>query len=150
MCIRDSINAEYMGLYMKEERRKDKKDNKVKKDFDKELTRDFTINLKKRLYKIQFKKRGKRAVRELRKFASKQMRVQDIRVDTDLNQFLWKRGIRNIPDKVRVRISKKKNEDEEAKEGFFCTVQHVDVEDFSGLRTENAKAQYQPHDSHLS
>ena len=128
---------------MKEEGKKDrkeKKEKKVKQDTNKEVTRDFTLNLHKRLHKIQFKKRGKRAVNEILRFAKKQMWVKDVRLDTELNHFLWKNGIRHMPNKVRVRISKKKNQDEDAREPFFCLVQHVDVEDFSGLRTENAKA----------
>ena len=37
------------------------------------VTRDYTINLHKRLHKIQFKKRAPRAVREIRKFATAEM-----------------------------------------------------------------------------
>eukprot|EP00826_Nyctotherus_ovalis_P017473 TRINITY_DN15152_c0_g1_i1.p1 TRINITY_DN15152_c0_g1~~TRINITY_DN15152_c0_g1_i1.p1 ORF type:complete len:124 (-),score=59.71 TRINITY_DN15152_c0_g1_i1:132-503(-) len=123
---------------MKEEKKG--ADRRPKKDLNKEMTRDFTLNLKKRLYKIQFKKRGKRAVNEIRRFAQKQMWTRDVRIDTELNHYIWKNGIRNVPDKVRIRVSKKKNQDEDATEAFFCLVQHVDVEDFAGLRTENAKA----------
>ena len=60
-------------------------------------------------------------------------------MDTQLNQFLWSRGTRNVPNKVRVRITRSKNEDEEAKEKFFSTVQLLSVESFSGLQTENKK-----------
>ena len=127
---------------MKEEKRKEKvaDKKKPKKDNNKEMTRDFTLNLHKRLFKMQFKKRGKRAMNEILRFARKQMTVKDVRVDSELNHYIWKNGIRDIPNKVRVRIAKKKNQDEDAKEPFFCLVQHVDVENFSGLRTENAKA----------
>ena len=37
------------------------------------VTRDYTINLHKRLHKIQFKKRAPRAIREIRKFAQAEM-----------------------------------------------------------------------------
>ena len=37
------------------------------------VTRDYTINLHKRLHGIQFKKRAPRAVREIRKFAVAEM-----------------------------------------------------------------------------
>ena len=33
------------------------------------VTRDYTINLHKRIHKIQFKKRAPRAIREIKKFA---------------------------------------------------------------------------------
>jgi large subunit ribosomal protein L31e len=39
---------------------------------------------------------------------------------------------------VRVRISRKKNEDEDAKEKFYCLVQHLEVDSFEGLKTEKA------------
>lgn len=122
---------------MKEEGKKQKKQTK---DNNKEMTRDFTLNLHKRLHKIQFKKRGKRAITEIRKFAQSQMWTKDVRLDSELNHYIWQDGIRDIPDKVRIRIAKKKNQDEDAKEPFYCLVQQVDVESFDGLRTENAKA----------
>ena len=37
------------------------------------VTRDYTINLHKRLHKIQFKKRAPRAIREIKRFAQSQM-----------------------------------------------------------------------------
>jgi len=125
---------------MKEQKPKEKVDKKAKKDHNKEVTRDFTLNLHKRLHKIQFKKRGKRCINEIRKFAQSQMWTKDVRLDAELNHYIWQDGIRDIPNKVRIRIAKKKNQDEDAKEPFYCLVQHVDVEDFAGLRTENAKA----------
>ena len=63
---------------------------------------------------------------------------QDVRVDTSLNRFLWSSGIRNVPRRVRVRISRKKNEDEDAKEKYYSLVQHLQVDSFEGLKTERA------------
>lgn len=37
------------------------------------VTRDYTINLHKRIHKIQFKKRAPRAIREIKKFAQAEM-----------------------------------------------------------------------------
>ena len=37
------------------------------------VSRDYTINLHKRLYKITFKKRAPRAIREIKQFANKMM-----------------------------------------------------------------------------
>eukprot|EP00429_Kryptoperidinium_foliaceum_P070421 CAMPEP_0176058490 /NCGR_PEP_ID=MMETSP0120_2-20121206/29142_1 /TAXON_ID=160619 /ORGANISM="Kryptoperidinium foliaceum, Strain CCMP 1326" /LENGTH=134 /DNA_ID=CAMNT_0017392017 /DNA_START=61 /DNA_END=463 /DNA_ORIENTATION=- len=103
------------------------------------VTRDYTIHLHKYLHKTQFKKRAPRAVRAIRRFAAKTMMTQDIRIDTKLNKFVWSNGIRNIPRRVRVRMSRKRNEDEEAKEKMFTLVQHVPVESFKGLQTENVR-----------
>ena len=60
-----------------------------------------------------------------------------MRVDTQLNRHLWSNGVRNVPRLVRVRISRTKNEDEDAKEKFYITVQLLEVESFAGLQTEN-------------
>lgn len=40
----------------------------------------------------------------------------DVRVDAKLNKFLFSKGVRNVPTRVRVRLSRKRNEDEEATE----------------------------------
>ena len=43
-------------------------------------TRDYTINLHKRIHKIQFKKRAPRAIREIKKFAQAEMFTKVCRV----------------------------------------------------------------------
>merc|ERR1719272_1864182 len=50
------------------------------------------------------------------------MSTKDVRVDTKLNKFVWSGGIRNVPRRVRVRMSRKRNEDEDAKEKMFTLV----------------------------
>mmetsp|Transcript_13796 Transcript_13796/g.13476 ORF Transcript_13796/g.13476 Transcript_13796/m.13476 type:complete len:120 (-) Transcript_13796:44-403(-) len=102
------------------------------------VSRDYTINLHKRLHNIQFKKRAPRAIREIKRFAQKEMFTKDVRVDTSLNRFVWSTGIRNVPRKVRIRVSRQKNEDQEAKEKFYCLIQHLQVDSFNDLKTENS------------
>merc|ERR1719506_1809909 len=67
------------------------------------------------------------------------MGTKDVRVDTKLNKFIWSCGVRNVHKRVRVRMSRKRNEDEDATEKMFTLVQHVPVEDFKNLQTENVK-----------
>ena len=69
------------------------------------------------------------------------MKTEDVRIDPKLNQFIWNQGIRNLPRRVRVRISRKRNE-EESKNGseWYSLVQHVHVENFSGKLTEKVKS----------
>merc|ERR1711959_610189 len=98
--------------------------------------RDYTIHLHGYLQKIQFKKRAPRAIREIRKFTAKVMSTWDVRVDTKLNKYIWSHGVRNVPRRVRVRMSRKRNEDEDAKEKMFTLVQYVPCESFKGLQTE--------------
>ena len=58
------------------------------------VTREYTINLHKRLHGIGFKYRAPRAVKEIKKFAVKQMGTDDVRIDTRLNKHIWSQGVR--------------------------------------------------------
>ena len=58
------------------------------------VTREYTVNLHKRLHGIGFKYRAPRAVKELKKFAEKQMGTHDVRIDTRLNKHIWSQGVR--------------------------------------------------------
>jgi large subunit ribosomal protein L31e len=42
------------------------------------------------------------------------MGTEDVRIDTSLNKFIWSNGVRNLPKRVRVRIARRKNEDDKA------------------------------------
>jgi large subunit ribosomal protein L31e len=100
--------------------------------------RDYTLNIHKMMHGIQFKKRAPRCIRDIRRFATKEMHTEEVRVDPGLNRAIWVNGIRNIPRKLRVRISRKRNEDEDSKNKFYSLVQHVPVESFANLKTEKA------------
>merc|ERR1711924_246019 len=103
------------------------------------VTRDYTIHMHKLMHKVTFKKRAPKAMRAVRKFAYNAMRTKDVRIDTSLNKFIWHKGIRNVPARVRVRLARKRNEDDDAKEAFYTQVMHVPVETFKGLETENVQ-----------
>ena len=81
------------------------------------VSREYTVNLNKRLHGLTFKTKAPRAVREIKKFAEKMMKTKDVRIDTKLNKEVWKNGIRNVATRIRVRMSRKRNEDEDAKDG---------------------------------
>jgi large subunit ribosomal protein L31e len=67
------------------------------------------------------------------------MGTSDVRVDVALNKFLWSQGVRSVPKRVRVRLDKRHNEDEEAKEKMYTLVSYVPVADFHGLQTKNVE-----------
>jgi large subunit ribosomal protein L31e len=104
------------------------------------VTRDYTIHLAKYTHKITFKKKAPRAIKEIKKFAAKSMGTKDVRIDSKLNKFIWSRGVRNTPNRVRVRLSRKRNEDEDADEQLYTLAQLVEVSTFKGLQTENVDA----------
>merc|ERR1719376_1924499 len=78
------------------------------------VTREYTVHLHKLLHGVSFKKRAPRAVKEIKKFATKMMGTKDVRVDTRLNKAIWSQGIRNVPYRFRIRLSRKRNEDEDS------------------------------------
>ena len=102
-------------------------------------SRDYTINLHKRCHKIQFKKKAPRALSEIRSFAQKNMLTEDVRVDTEVNQYIWHQGIRNIPRRVRVRLVRRKNDEDETGNKFYTEVKLLRVDDFKGLLTEKSR-----------
>lgn len=79
------------------------------------VTREYTVNLHKRLHSLNFKKRAPRAIKEIKAFASKMMGTKDVRIDVNLNKAVWKQGVRNVPSRVRIVISRRRNDDEDAK-----------------------------------
>jgi len=81
-----------------------------------------------------------RAIKEVKKFAEKQMGTSDVRIDTRLNKHLWSHGVRNVPFRVRVRLARLRNEDEDAANKLYTLVTHVNVASFKGLQTENVEA----------
>jgi len=81
-----------------------------------------TINLHKRLFGVTFKKRAPRAVREVKKFAQKAMGTNDVRLDVKLNKAVWSQGIKNVPNKLRIVVQRKRNEEDDDKEEFISFV----------------------------
>ncbi|KAL9681274.1 hypothetical protein QQ045_013056 [Rhodiola kirilowii] len=63
-----------------------------------------------------FEKKAPNAIKEIQKFAQKAMGTKDVRVDVKVNKAIWSKGIRSVPRRIRVRIARKRNDDEDAKE----------------------------------
>merc|ERR1711955_69663 len=104
------------------------------------ITKECTIHIHKRIHGIGFKKRAPRAIKEIRKFAEKMMGTADVRVDTGLNKHIWSKGIRNVPFRVRVRLARRRNEDEDSAHKLYTLVTHVRLDTFKGLQTKNVES----------
>lgn len=63
------------------------------------------------------------------------MGTSDVRIDTKLNKEIWKTGVRNVPHRVRVRLSRKRNDDDDAKEPLYTLASWVPVSSTKGLQT---------------
>lgn len=103
------------------------------------VSREYTVNVHKRIHGVTFKKRAPRALQAIRDFARQTMGTDDVRIDTLLNKYLWSKGIRNVPNRVRVRLHRKRNEDDDASEKLYVHVTHVNVPTFKGLSTVAVK-----------
>jgi hypothetical protein len=62
--------------------------------------------------------------------------TKDVRLDPQLNKKVWESGIKGVPFRLRVRISRKRNDEEGAKEKLYSYVQAVNVKDPKGLHTQ--------------
>ena len=65
----------------------------------------YTVNFRKAWITPEYK-RTNRVVGILREFAKRHMKTDDIKIDQYLNRYLWQRGKRNPPRKIRVRMTK--------------------------------------------
>jgi large subunit ribosomal protein L31e len=78
------------------------------------LEREYIVPLRTGWIKVPYYRRTKRALKELKEFIAKHMKVtnRDIRkvkVDKWLNMELWKRGIRKPHSKIKVKAKKLEN-----------------------------------------
>ncbi|XP_027624184.1 60S ribosomal protein L31 isoform X1 [Tupaia chinensis] len=101
------------------------------------VTREHTINIHKRIHGVGFKKRAPRALKEIQKFAMKEMGTPDVRIDTRLNKAVWAKGIRNVPYRIHVWLSRKRNEEEDSPNKLYTLVTYVPVTTFKNLQTVN-------------
>ena len=64
------------------------------------------LNLSNHSYSA-FKRKAPRAMDVIRKFAQKAMGTEKVVIDTTVNHYVWNKGIRNIPRRIRVRLARK-------------------------------------------
>jgi large subunit ribosomal protein L31e len=83
---------------------KEKKENK-------NIEREYVIPLRKQVKKVPRYKKANKAIRTIKEFLVKHMKVYDrdlkkIKLDKYLNEFVWFRGIRKPPMKIKVKAMK--------------------------------------------
>ena len=82
-----------------------------KKEAKSELEREYIIPLRRKLVKKQRYKRANKAVRIIKEFLAKHMKVEDrdirkVKLDMFLNNEIWFRGIKKPPAKIKVKATK--------------------------------------------
>lgn len=97
--------------------------NKETKGLTAKTSDPLVIHLHKMLHKCTFKRKAPTAVKKIKDFVRKIMFTKDVRIDTQLNQAIWRNGIRNVDRRIKVVLERKQIEDdEEAQEKFYTLV----------------------------
>lgn len=94
------------------------------------LARIYTINFSK-AWLTPKHKRTDRVINMIKEFAIKHMKSSQIKIDQELNRYIWERGKTNPPRKVRVRIVK--DEDDQVLVSLY---EDIVIESDSQTKTE--------------
>jgi ribosomal protein L31E len=86
-------------------------ESKTKKETKKELEREYIVPLKKGSLNVPRYKRAKKAVKTLKEFIAQHMQIRDrdlrkVKLDINLNNELWFRGIKKPYNKIKVKAKK--------------------------------------------
>lgn len=113
------------------------------KDFHPVVTREFTVNVHRRIHGCTYKKRAPKAVQAVRKFVQQQMGTPEAVIDQALNEFLWSKGIRKAPFRVRIRCERKYSESEDGEKKLVSVVTHVPLtrQELRGMRNVTVSAE---------
>ncbi|XP_048203342.1 60S ribosomal protein L31-like [Perognathus longimembris pacificus] len=103
------------------------------------VTQEYTINIHKHIHEVGFKKWAPRALKEIWKFAMKEIGTRDMRIDTRLNKAVWAKGIRNVPYRILVRLSRKRNENEDSPNKLYILVTYVLLTTLKNLQVVNVE-----------
>ena len=104
-----------------------------------DLERTYTIPLRRDFIKKPMHERTKRAVSEIRRFISKHMKAEDVKLGKHLNEHLWSHGIKNPPGKVKVKAVRDGNSVTVELEGFDYKVEEIQKQKAEGPKTLKEK-----------
>ena len=95
----------------------------AKKNETEKIEREYVIPLRKQVKKVPRYKKANKAIRTIKEFLVRHMKIYDkdlnkIKLDKFLNEFVWFKGIKNPPYKIKVKAMK---------EGDIVRVELVDM-----------------------
>jgi len=108
---------------------------------------EFTVHLHKLGFtmhsnKRKWPERTKEVMKGLRVWAKKAFGLEDVRIDADVNEFIWHKGKKHIPLRIRVRLEKIRQVGRMDRhlnrldDALFTKVSYVHVDTFKGKETE--------------
>jgi large subunit ribosomal protein L31e len=71
--------------------------------------RIYTIPLRDVINKSVRTKRAPRAIKKIKQFLKRHMKAEIVKIDNELNEKIWERGIQKPPARVRVKAVKEGN-----------------------------------------
>ncbi len=92
------------------------------------VERNYVIPLRAGFIKVPKYYRSKRAINQIKDFVIKHMKVSEVKIGKNLNEFVWQHGIKNPPGKVKVKVIKDASVASVELEGFEYAVEKVQVE----------------------
>jgi large subunit ribosomal protein L31e len=63
------------------------------------------------------------------------MGTTDVRLDPKLNEQVWSKGVKTVQHRIRVLLSRRRNDDDEGGEKLYTFVSHVPVSSYKGIQT---------------
>lgn len=73
------------------------------------VDRVYTIPLRKEFMKMPNWKRTPKAVKAIKEFVQKHMKVEEVKIGHDVNVLVWGKGIKNPPSRIKVNVKKEDN-----------------------------------------
>ncbi|XP_054434211.1 60S ribosomal protein L31-like [Pteronotus mesoamericanus] len=101
------------------------------------VTREHTIDIYRGIHGLGFKKHVTQALKEIQKFAMKEMETPDVLIDIRFNKAVCTKRIRNVPYCIQVQLSRKYNEDEGSPNKLYALATYVPVTTFKNVQTVN-------------
>jgi len=90
---------------------KKKQTSEKQKDKENKISREYTIPLRKKTILVPRYKKANRAVKAIKEFLVRHMKVRDrdlskVKLEKYINEYIWYRGIKKPPAKVKVKAEK--------------------------------------------
>merc|ERR1712072_1047166 len=85
-------------------------------------------------------KEHQKQLKSSKNLPKKAMKTDDVRIDSKLNNKIWAKGVRNVPFRIRVRLSRRRNQDDDSVNRLYTLCQFIPVTTFKGLLTENVES----------
>jgi len=83
----------------------------AEKKQESKIVREYIIPLREKSRVVPRYKKTPKAIKTIKEFVARHMKVENrdlnkVKIDKDLNQFMWARGIRKHPHKIKVKVTK--------------------------------------------